>query len=225
MASLRIDPTIEPVPVRLALIWGFGIPGCAASAAPALFLHEALERARAAGPDFVSGSRKAAVREMLRYGSYKPAGRNKPSSEYLLGAALAGNFPLVNGPVDVNNAVSLEWGYPASIFDAGRSGLDLFARRGKQGESYQFNKSGQEMDLEDLLCICRKEGNEWVPCGNPVKDSMATKVSLATTRAVAVIFAPADEAEGDLRAAAELYALLLSSHCAAVQTGFTVVGG
>jgi DNA/RNA-binding domain of Phe-tRNA-synthetase-like protein len=223
--SLSIDPAIDPVVFRAALIWGFGMPGCPASDAPPPFLNEILERARAGGPEFVPASRKAAVRGMLRHGSYKPAGRSKPSSEYLLAAALAGEFPTVNGPVDVNNGISLECGFPASIFDTDLSGLELFLRRGKQGESYEFNRSGQTISLEDLLCVCRKVDGEWVPCGNPVKDCMATKVSSSTTRAVAVIFAPADEPLPVLRAAAERYAGLLSSHCGAVQNGFTVVGG
>jgi DNA/RNA-binding domain of Phe-tRNA-synthetase-like protein len=223
--TLQIDPTVDPVPVHMALIWGFGLPGCPVTAALPPFLVELIERVRAAGTDFVSASRKAAVRNMLRHGSYKPAGRSKPSSEYLLAAAVAGEFSRVNGPVDVNNAVSLESGYPASIFDAERSGLDLFLRRGTRGEAYQFNQSGQAIALEDLLCICRKVEAEWVPCGNPVKDSMATKVTAPTTRVVAVIFAPAEEAETGavLRSAAERYAGLLSSHCRAAETGFTVI--
>ncbi|MGO9309390.1 MAG: phenylalanine--tRNA ligase beta subunit-related protein [Spirochaetia bacterium] len=222
--SLTIDPAMDLVPVRLALIWGFGMPGCPPTVVAPDFLREALDRARAAGTELIPADRKAGVRKMLRFGSYKPAGRSKPSSEYLLAAALAGDFPLVNGPVDVNNAVSLESGYPASIFDAGRSGRELFLRRGKQGESYQFNQSGQAIALEDLMCIWRRTGSDWVPCGNPVKDSMETKVGASTTQVVAVIFSPADEAEADLRAVAARYSSLLSSHCGAVQAGFTIVG-
>jgi DNA/RNA-binding domain of Phe-tRNA-synthetase-like protein len=221
--TLHIDPAIDPVPVRLALIWGFGMPGCPPTATLPPFLANLIERARTAGPDFIPAQRKADVRKMLRHGSYKPAGRSKPSSEYLLAAALAGEFPRVNGPVDVNNTVSLESGYPASIFDAERSGLELFLRRGKRGETYQFNQSGQAIELEDLLCICRMVGTEWDPCGNPVKDSMVTKVTPPTTGVVAVVFAPADETEADLRSAAERYAGLLSSHCGAAETGFTII--
>jgi DNA/RNA-binding domain of Phe-tRNA-synthetase-like protein len=230
-ATLRIDPSIDPVPVRLALIWGFGMdavtsPGDGAAPARAPdFLDEVIARARASGPGFISDARKAAVRTMLRFGSYKPAGRSKPSSEYLLGAALAGDFPRVNVPVDVNNAISVEWGYPASIFDAQRTGLELLLRRGMEGESYAFNQSGQLIALEDLLCICRKVEDEWQPCGNPVKDSMATKVTASTTGIVAVIFAPADEAAAELHAAAERYSNLLTSRCSARQAGFSIIEG
>jgi DNA/RNA-binding domain of Phe-tRNA-synthetase-like protein len=162
---------------------------------------------------------------MLRHGSYKPAGRSKPASEYLLAAAASEGFPLVNGPVDVNNAVSLQWGYPASIFDASLSGWDLLLRRGMSGEHYVFNPAGQTIELEDLLCVCRKIDGAWVPCGNPVKDSMATKTSAATMQVVAVIFAPVEEPPGDLRDAARRFASLLASHCGATQTGFEPSSG
>ena len=162
---------------------------------------------------------------MLRHGAYKPAGRSKPASEYLLSAAQASDFPLVNGPVDVNNAVSLSWGYPGSIFDAARSGWELALRRGRPGESYVFNASGQSIDLEDLLCVCRSSEGSWVPCGNPVKDSMETKTSPSTTDVIAVLFAPVVDAEADLRAAAQRFSSLLGLHCGATETGFQVVSG
>jgi len=160
---------------------------------------------------------------MLRFGEYKPSGRSKPSSEYLLGAALQGNFPLVNGPVDVNNTVSLEWGYPASIFDIELCGLRLLLRRGLAGESYVFNPSGQSINLQDLLCVCRMEAGEWKPCGNPVKDAMATKISESTRGVVAVIYAPMIEDRADLDAAADRFASLLGSDCGAAEIGWTVI--
>jgi DNA/RNA-binding domain of Phe-tRNA-synthetase-like protein len=159
---------------------------------------------------------------MLRFGKYKPAGRSKPSSEYLLGSALEGDFPLVSGPVDVNNAVSLEWGYPASIFDISLSGPALLLRRGKPGESYVFNASGQIIDLEDLLCVCRSEGELWVPCGNPVKDAMATKIRESTRDISAVVYAPASESPQGIEAAAARFADLLRSECGAAESGWSV---
>src|SRR5208337_4750996 len=112
---------------------------------------------------------------------------------------------------------------PASIFDAGRSGRELFLRRGMRGESYEFNQSGQTIELEDLLCVCRMKEGKWMPCGNPVKDSMETKVTSSTTGVVAVIFAPREDTLHDLQAAAELYAELLSSHCGALEPGVSLV--
>jgi DNA/RNA-binding domain of Phe-tRNA-synthetase-like protein len=179
-------------------------------------------RVRAAGERFLSPERKAAVRKMLRFGAYRPSGRSKPSSEYLLAAALEGDFPLVNGPVDVNNAVSLEWGYPASIFDIELCGTALLLRRGMAGESYIFNPSGQSIDLKDLLCVCRAEAGAWLPCGNPVKDAMATKTRESTCGVAAVIYAPSTEPNGELDAAAARFAALLRSDCSAAESGWSV---
>ena len=69
---------------------------------------------------------------MLRHGAYKPSGRGKPASEFLLHAALRGEFPLVHGPVDANNAISLASGLPGSIFDADLTGPRLFLRHGSR---------------------------------------------------------------------------------------------
>jgi len=220
--ALFLDASLDPCPVRAALVWAAGMPGCPATTEVPEFLSELLDRART-GDQIVSAERKAAVRAMLRHGSLKPAGRSKPASEYLLAAAVAGEFPLVNSPVDVNNAVSLQWGYPASIFDADLGGWELLLRRGRAEEHYVFNPSGQTIELQDLLCVCRQVDGAWTPCGNPVKDSMATKTRATTSQVVGVVFAPASEPAMDLRAAAERFAALLSTHCGAAETGFSIV--
>jgi DNA/RNA-binding domain of Phe-tRNA-synthetase-like protein len=208
--------------IRAALIWGFDLPGCPKTASEPAYITALLNRVRAAGEAFLSLSRKSAIRGMLRFGAYKPTGRGKPSSEYLLGAALNGEFPLVNGPVNVNNAISLEWGYPASIFDLELCGAELLLRRGTAGESYVFNPSGQIIDVKDLLCVCRKDGDAWLPCGNPVKDAMETKTRESTRHVAAVIYTPSSEPRGELDAAAARFAALLSSECDASQTGYLV---
>ncbi len=218
--TLTIDPTFEPHIVRIALVWGMNIPNCPKTVSLPPYISALLEKVRSAGETFLPLERKRAVRAMLRFGSYKPSGRSKPSSEYLLGAALSNEFPLVNPPVDANNAVSLQWGYPASIFDLDLCGPVLLLRRGKAGESYVFNQSGQSINLEDLICICRADGEAWIPCGNPVKDAMVTKITHHTRNVVAVIYAPYVEPVEDLQSAAKRLAELLGSECAAQQTGW-----
>jgi len=220
--SLCYDAGLDPRTVRAAVVWGFDLPECSKTVSPPAHLTQLLERVRATGEKFLSPDRKAAVRNMLRFGSYKPAGRSKPSSEYLLAAALENDFPLVNGPVDVNNAVSLEWGYPASIFDMDLCGTELLLRRGAEGESYIFNPSGQIIDLKDLLCVCRKEGAVWTPCGNPVKDAMATKTRESTRNVVAVIYAPLSETAAELEAAAKQFAAFLLADCGAGEAGWAI---
>jgi len=220
--SLDFDPALQPRPVRAALVWAVGLPGCPKTGAAPAYLAGLLARVRAAGKGFLSPERTAAVRDMLRFGSYKPSGRGKPSSEYLLAAALEGAFPLVNPPVDSNNAVSLEWGYPASIFDLDLCGPRLLLRRGAAGESYIFNPSGQGIDVADLLCVCCMREGAWAPCGNPVKDALATKIRESTRSVAAVVYAPASDPADDLEAAAARFAGLLRTECGAAESGWTV---
>jgi DNA/RNA-binding domain of Phe-tRNA-synthetase-like protein len=228
--SLSIDSGLA---LRAALVWGLGLAGCPKTGAPAPYLEELMGRVRASGESFLPPGRKAAVRDMLRHGKYKPAGRAKPSNEYLLAAALDGSFPAVNGPVDANNAVSLEWGYPASVFDAAKTGPELFLRLGRSGESYVFNPSGQSIELEDLLVVCRRaragdalgEAGDWIPCGNPVKDAMATKVFEEARDVVAVVYAPLSEGPALLEACAGRFSELLGAECGASSSGFEVIEG
>jgi DNA/RNA-binding domain of Phe-tRNA-synthetase-like protein len=221
--SLSLEPSLG---IRAALVWAAGLPGCPKSEGPSPYLAGLLVRVRATGESFLPSERKAAVRGMLRYGGYKPAGRAKPSSEYLLAAALAGDFPVVNPPVDANNAISLEWGYPASVFDAAKAGSELLLRRGVAGESYVFNPSGQEIALEDLVVACRRgaagPGGAWEPCGNPVKDAMATKVFEEARDVVAVVYAPASDPRERLESCASRFRELLLSECGAEESGYFI---
>jgi DNA/RNA-binding domain of Phe-tRNA-synthetase-like protein len=228
--TLSIDPSIEAGRLRAALVWASGLPGSPATSAPSAYLSDLLSRVRASGEAFLAPERKTAVRNMLRHGKYKPAGRAKPSSEYLLAAALEGEapmggFPLVNGPVDANNAASLAWGYPASIFDTAKCGRELLLRWGQPGESYVFNLSGQVIDLEDLLVACRRRADgTWEACGNPVKDAMATKVFEDCREVAAVVYAPASDPRSGLEACAGAFAGMLRTECKAADAGWSIVG-
>ena len=137
--KLSFDAELAAAPLCIALVVGRALPSCPPTERPAPELAALLERVRERGEAWLPEARKKAVRDMLRHGSYKPAGRAKPSSEYLLAAALDGGFPLVNGPVDACNAASLESGYPASVFDLAKIGEELLLSRGRAGESYVFN--------------------------------------------------------------------------------------
>jgi DNA/RNA-binding domain of Phe-tRNA-synthetase-like protein len=160
-----------------------------------------------------SAARRAAVRDMLRSGSYKPTGRGKPASEYLLNAAAEGSFPFINAAVDINNLVSVESLLPISLVDLDRAGAASFrCRRGLMGESYAFNPSGQVLDLGDLLLVSRLPSDE--PCATPVKDSQATKTHDGTTRILGVVYAP-DSMLREAEAAASRVAELFSRFCGA----------
>lgn len=221
--TIRIDPSLDPSPASLALIWGMGLPSCENAPSLPHWAREAADRIRASGDAAWPAGLKERVRAMLRHGKYRPAGRGKPASEFLLQAALAGEFPNLPPPVLANNVVSLESGYPGSLFDAARTGPELLLRRGRANESYVFNASGQAIDLADLLLVCRRVGSAWVPCGNPVKDSQETKVHAGTRDVLAVLFAPAEESRERLERYAGRFAELLSCRCGATRVGYALV--
>src|SRR5437899_5659680 len=53
---------------------------------------------------------REAVRQLLRHGGFKPAGRSKPASEYLIKAVEEGRLASINLAVDFCNIVSLHSG-------------------------------------------------------------------------------------------------------------------
>ncbi len=155
-------------------------------------------------------ARKGEVRDMLRHGTYKPTGRAKPASEYLLRTAVEGEVPVINVLADANNVVSLETLFPISIIDLDRARADRFVvRHGREGESYVFNPSGQELSLKDLLLVARLPSDR--PCATPVKDSQETKTDVSTRRALGVVYGPAGLHDAVRDATARL-ADLLSRH-------------
>lgn len=183
-----------------------------------------------AAPDPSEATRQA-IRQLLRRGGFKPTGRNKPASEYLVEARRRGEWPAILNLVDVINALSLARGWPISVLDLDRalalpgapadaatSALEL--RWGRPGESYVFNSAGHVIDLEGLLAIGRSGG---VLCGNPVKDAMHTKLVAGSARTVTVFWASLETASlADVRAICEVYAELLRLHCGASDTACDV---
>lgn len=133
---------------------------------------------------------KAAVRDMLRRGGFKPSGRNKPASEYLLQAAREDRFPSINNLVDINNFISLKFALPCSILDYNTTGSKLLLRYGLPSEEYIFNRSGQVINLEGLICVCANSEEGEIPMGNPIKDSMLAKLKDKSSIVIGVVYAP-----------------------------------
>lgn len=139
----------------------------------------------------LSDNNKKAIRDLLRFGGYKPAGRGRPSSEYLSKTALQGTFPFINNVVDINNLISLKYGVPICLLDLDITGPHLIIREGSEHESYVFNQSGHIIKLDGLLTICSvtSETDEvGIPLGNPVKDSMHAKLTGSSQNAVGIVF-------------------------------------
>ena len=127
---------------------------------------------------------RAAVRDMLRHGGYKPTGRGKPASEYLVRAATEGALGSINAAVDVCNVVSLHSGFPISVVDLGRARGPFRIGLAPHGTSYVFNASGQEIDVGGLLCLFDADG----PCANAVRDAQRTKTTADTRATLSVIW-------------------------------------
>jgi DNA/RNA-binding domain of Phe-tRNA-synthetase-like protein len=151
-----------------------------------------------------SDALRAAVRDLLRHGGYRPTGRGKPSSEYLLRAAGEGTLGSINLLVDACNAVSLHSGLPISVIDLDRARAPFRVGLAPEGASYVFNPAGQAIDLAGLLCLFDAEG----PCANAVKDAQRTKTSAGTRRALALVWGLAADAPRTSAATAWYRALL-----------------
>jgi len=182
---------------------------------------------RAAG---LSGSEDAwrqQVRDILRNGKYKPTGRGKPASEYLLRAASEGGFPRINALVDICNYISLSSLLPISIWDLDRAGSSRYVLRlGFEGESYVFNDAGQSIDLKDLLVGCAVDDAhpDGLAVVNPVKDSMVTKTSEATCRVGALVYACVDDGPIEtLEATCARFADLLAGCGSGATSSFRIV--
>lgn len=123
------------------------------------------------------------VRELLRHGGYKPTGRGKPASEYLVRAAGEKALSSINTVVDACNVVSLHSGLPISVVDLDRARAPLSVKLAAD-VSYVFNASGQSIDVAGLLCLHDAEG----PCANAVKDSQRTKTHAETRRVLGLVW-------------------------------------
>jgi len=127
---------------------------------------------------------RTAVRDLLRVHGYRPTGRGKPSSEYLVTAVAEQRLGSINAAVDAGNAVSLHSGLPISVVDRdclrGPPRIDVPG----PGSSYVFNRSGQTIDVAGLVSLHDDDG----PCANAVTDAQRTKTSPATTRVLAIVW-------------------------------------
>lgn len=152
---------------------------------------------------------KSAIRELLRQDGFKPTGRSKPASEYLLKAIEKGWFGPdrgINLAVDACNVVSLHSGLPISVIDLDLTEGSLMVARCKPETRYVFNPSGQVIDVSGLISLHDEQG----PCAGPVKDSQRTKTNDETRRTLSIIWGTSTLA-GRTSAALRWYRELLTS--------------
>lgn len=177
--TLVVDP--HPLLEAVAFECDFASPLDELGVVPALI---ELLRLDAAAPLASSDEVRSKVRDLLRHGGYKPTGRGKPASEYLLRAAGEGTLSSINAAVDACNVVSLHSGLPISVVDRELAREPLRIGVAAEGASYVFNASGQSIELAGLLCLFDAEG----PIANAVKDCQRTKTYAGTTKTLTVIW-------------------------------------
>jgi DNA/RNA-binding domain of Phe-tRNA-synthetase-like protein len=178
-----IQISVEPHPLlRLAAFsTSFPVPIGELASPPSLI--DAL-RLDAPAPLQRDEAVRSAVRDLLRHGGYKPTGRGKPASEYLVRAAMEDALGSINVAVDACNVVSLHSGLPISVVDVELATTPFRVGIAAEGMSYVFNASGQEIDVAGLLCLFDAEG----PCANAVRDSQRTKTRADTRSTLSVIW-------------------------------------
>jgi DNA/RNA-binding domain of Phe-tRNA-synthetase-like protein len=149
---------------------------------------------------------RGAVRDLLRHGGYKPTGRGKPASEYLVRAVGEGALASINVAVDACNVASLHSGLPISVVDLDLAKGPFRVGIAAEGTSYVFNQGGQTIDVGGLVCLFDAEG----PCANAVKDSQRTKTTPQTRRTLSVVWGTS-ALPGRARQTADWYRQLLGA--------------
>lgn len=155
---------------------------------------------------------KPTIRDLLRHGGFKPSGRSKPASEYLISAAENGRIGSINAAVDCCNVASLHSGLPISVVDIDRGQGSWRIGLVPHNTEYVFNPAGQVISIGGLLSLFDADG----PCGGPVKDSQRTKTHGNTRQTLSVIWGSIALA-GRTEATAEWYVRLMEGLGARVQ--------
>jgi DNA/RNA-binding domain of Phe-tRNA-synthetase-like protein len=175
--------TLDPHPLLDAAVFTTRLPAPLGELPSPDWLRTLL-RPDAAAPLSSDEAVRGHVRDLLRHGGYKPTGRGKPASEYLVRAAGEGSLGSINAAVDACNAVSLHAGLPISVVDLARARAPFRLGVAGAGAQYVFNASGQSIDLGGLLCLFDAEG----PCANAVKDAQRTKTDGTTQETLSVLW-------------------------------------
>jgi len=184
MASVHVR--LEQHPLLHPLGFTIALPKPLGSLPTPTSVHTALNK-DADTPISRSDAIRKDVRDLLRHGGYKPSGRGKPASEYLVTAAgRETGIAHINLLVDACNVVSLHSGLPISVIDLDRVADPLWVGLAAGEARYVFNASGQEIRLGGLLCLGDRDG----PTANGVKDAQRSKTRDETQHALTVLWTP-----------------------------------
>jgi len=150
----------------------------------------------------------AAVRTMYKKVGLDPT-KTRPSSEALLRRVRKGDaLPRINTLVDVINWCSVESQLPFGLYDADRIQGSITLRLGRAGESYAGIRK-DSVHVDGRVALADDAG----PFGNPTSDSARTMVTRATTRALVVIYAPAQLSTDLVERAVSLTTVRIAEFC------------
>ncbi len=150
----------------------------------------------------------AAVRMMYKRVGLDPT-KTRPSSEALLRRVRRGDeLPRINSLVDIINWSSLLSQLPFGLYDCAAIRGAVTLRLGRAGEHYAGIRK-DTVHVAGRLTLADAEG----PFGNPTSDSARTMVTPATTRALVVIFAPADTPARTLEAVMAATKTRIETYC------------
>ncbi len=155
----------------------------------------------------VANARMPLVRAMYRQFGMDPT-KTRPSSEALLRRVRRRRlWPQINTLVDLCNRCSLETQLPYGLYDVDQIVGSVDLRLGGRGAEYAgIGKPAVHVEGRPVLF------DERGPFGNPTSDSARTMITVRTTRALVVVYAPRALARADLDAAIELTARRLSAN-------------
>ena len=160
----------------------------------------------------------AAVRGMYRRTGLDPTKR-RPSSEALLRRVRKGEaLPRINSLVDVCNWCSLEFQLPYGLYDLDRIEGDVILRLGAEGEGYEGIRK-DDVHVGGRIALADARG----PFGNPSSDSARTMVTDAATRALMIVFAPAEVPLARVEQVLEISSVRTLAYCGGGETSRRVV--
>lgn len=135
--------------------------------------------------------------------------KTRPSNEALLRRVLKGEaLYRVNTLVDALNLASLRAQLPFGLYDVSKIVPPVVLRKGGAGEGYEGIRKGF-VNVEGRPVLVDAQG----PFGNPTSDSARTMITLATTRALVVAYAPAAHPAARLEKVVDETARLLTRFC------------
>ena len=163
---------------------------------------------------------QAEVRTMYKRIGLDPTKR-RPSSEALLRRVRKGEpLPRINSMVDVCNWCSLEFQLPYGLYDAEKIEGDVVLRLGRDSESYPGIRK-DDVHVGGRITLADRVG----PFGNPTSDSARTMVTVATTSALVVVFAPRELESSRLSQVLEMTSNRMAEFTGGATRALFIAGG